>query len=67
MRAKTSWARHSYPALAVPLRREEPVIEKEARVREEIRARKTTGTEQRTVSGEVRKEDVEVEKQRKAA
>jgi uncharacterized protein (TIGR02271 family) len=51
----------------IPLRREEPVIEKEARVREEIRARKTTGTEQRTVSGEVRKEDVEVEKQRKAA
>ncbi len=51
----------------IPLRREEPVLEKEARVREEVRARKTTGTEERTVSGEVRKEDIEVEKQRRAA
>jgi len=51
----------------IPLRREEPVVGKEVHVREEIRARKTTGTEERNVSGEVRKEDVEIEKQRKAA
>lgn len=48
----------------IPLRREEPVVEKEARVREEVRARKAEVTEQRTVAGEVRKEDVEIEKER---
>ena len=51
----------------IPLRREEAVIEKEARVREEVRVRKTSTTEQRTVSGEVRREDVDVEDERKAA
>lgn len=55
--------------LFIPLRREEPVVEKETRVTGEVRARKTTGTERQTVSGEVRKEDVEVEREghRKAA
>ncbi len=53
----------------IPLRREEPVVQKETRVREEVRARKTTETERQTVSGEVRKEDVEIEgdQRRKAA
>ncbi len=47
--------------LYIPLRREEPVVEKQTRVREEVRARKTTGTERGTVSEQVRKEDVQVE------
>jgi uncharacterized protein (TIGR02271 family) len=53
----------------IPLRREEAVIEKERRVSGEVRARKTSTTERQTVSGEVRKEDVEVEREprRKAA
>ncbi|HVV70388.1 MAG TPA: YsnF/AvaK domain-containing protein [Verrucomicrobiae bacterium] len=53
----------------IPLRQEEPVVEKQTQVREEVRARKTAGTEKQTVSGEVRKEDVEVERddRRKAA
>ncbi len=53
----------------IPLRREEPVVQKEARVREEVRASTASSTERRNVSGEVRKEDVEVEhdRQRKAA
>ncbi len=53
----------------IPLRREEPVVQKEARVREQVRARKTSQAEQQNVSGEVRKEDVEVERnqQRKKA
>lgn len=50
----------------IPLRREEPVIEKETHVREEVRARKTSDVERETVRGTVRKEDVEVEDQRKA-
>jgi uncharacterized protein (TIGR02271 family) len=46
----------------VPLRREEPVVAKEARVREEVRIGKRRETEQQTVSDTVRHEDVEVEK-----
>lgn len=55
--------------LYIPLRREEPVVEKQTRVREEVRARKTAGAEKQTVSGQVRKEDVEVQRdeRRKAA
>ena len=55
--------------LYIPLRREEPVVEKQTRVREEVQARKTTGTERQNVSGQVRKEDVQVEREdhRKAA
>jgi uncharacterized protein (TIGR02271 family) len=44
----------------IPLRREEAVIEKENIVREGVRARKRTETEQQNVSAEVRREDVEV-------
>lgn len=45
----------------IPLRREEPVVQKESRVREEVRASKTAKTEQKEISEEVRKEDVEIE------
>ena len=44
----------------IPLHREEPVVEKESRVREEVRATKRTETERRNISETVRKEDVEV-------
>jgi len=49
----------------IPLWREEPVVSKETHVREEVRARKTEESERQSVSGEVRKEEVEVEDQRK--
>jgi len=49
----------------VPLRREEAVIQKESRVREEVRVSKKSQTERQTVSGQVRKEDVEIEEQGK--
>lgn len=47
----------------IPLRREEAVIEKEARVREQVRVSKTAGTEKQTIQGQVRKEDVEIEQE----
>jgi len=50
----------------VPLRREEAVVEKEARTREEVRVRKDARAEQETVSGQVRREDVEIERQGEA-
>jgi uncharacterized protein (TIGR02271 family) len=49
----------------IPLRREEAVVEKEAHVREEVRVSKKATTEQQNVSGEVRKEDVEIEQEGK--
>ena len=45
----------------IPLRREEVVVEKETRLREEVRARKTTQADRREVSEQVRREDVEIE------
>jgi len=50
-------------SIYIPLRREEAVIDKETRVREEVRARKTQGTERQNITGQVRKEDIEVEKE----
>lgn len=47
----------------VPLRREEAVISKEARVREELRIGKRHETEKQTVSDTIRHEDVEIEKE----
>jgi len=44
----------------VPLTREEPVVDKQARVTGEVQLNKTTETETRTVGGEVRSEDVDV-------
>lgn len=49
----------------IPLRREEAVVEKEAHTREEVRARKTRETERQTVSGEVRKEEAQIEDERR--
>ena len=46
----------------VPVTREEAVVGKEARVAGEVRVGKDVETEQRSVGGEVRKEDVEVER-----
>jgi stress response protein YsnF len=45
----------------IALHREEPVIQKEVRTREEVRVRKIVQKEHQTVSGQVRKEEVEVE------
>ena len=47
----------------VPLRREEAVVAKEARVREEVRIGKRHETEQQTISDTVRHEDVEIDDQ----
>jgi uncharacterized protein (TIGR02271 family) len=46
----------------IPIMEEEVQVSKRPVVKEEVRARKQTRTEQRDVSGEVRKEDVEVER-----
>jgi uncharacterized protein (TIGR02271 family) len=46
----------------IPLRREEPVVQKVTRVREEVRVSKKAQTERQTVSEQVRKEDVEVQR-----
>ncbi|HKQ39186.1 MAG TPA: PRC and DUF2382 domain-containing protein [Verrucomicrobiae bacterium] len=45
----------------IPLRREEAVVQKEGVVREQVRVRKTAETEQKNISEQVRKEDVEIE------
>src|SRR5947209_4353501 len=45
----------------VPVMREEAVVGKESRVTGQVRVDKTAETETRTVGGEVRREDVEVE------
>jgi stress response protein YsnF len=39
-------------------------VSKSARVTEEIQARKKTETDRQTISGQVRKEDVEIERER---
>jgi len=46
----------------VPVMREEPVVGKEAHVAGEVRVGKTADTETRTVEGDVRREDVEIDK-----
>jgi uncharacterized protein (TIGR02271 family) len=46
----------------IPLRREEAVVQKESRVREEVRVTKKAETERQTVSEQVRKEDIEVQR-----
>ena len=49
--------------IEVPLTREEPVVEKEAHVTGQVRVDKTAETEQRTVGGDVRREDVVVDRE----
>ncbi len=51
----------------IALHREEPVVQKESRVREEVRCRKQPHIEKRTVSDSIRKEDVEVVKNAEAS
>jgi uncharacterized protein (TIGR02271 family) len=46
----------------IPLKREEPVVEKTARVTEEVRVGKKVETERRQMSEQVRKEDIEVDR-----
>jgi uncharacterized protein (TIGR02271 family) len=64
----TGKAQHAFQEreIYVPLRREEPVIQKEAGVREEVRVRKDVRTDTQRVSEQVRKEDVEVEREGEA-
>jgi uncharacterized protein (TIGR02271 family) len=45
----------------IPLRREEAVVQKQTRVREEVRVGKRADVERESVSDEVRSEDVEIE------
>jgi len=47
----------------IPLRREEAVISKDAKVTEEVRARKLTETGQERISETLRKEELEVERE----
>jgi uncharacterized protein (TIGR02271 family) len=47
-----------------PVMEEEVEIHKRPVVKEEVRARKRTHTEERDVSGEVRKEDIEIDRDR---
>jgi uncharacterized protein (TIGR02271 family) len=47
----------------VPITREEPVVGKEAHVTGEVRVGKDVETEQRTVGGEVRREEVELDEE----
>jgi uncharacterized protein (TIGR02271 family) len=51
----------------VPLSREEPVVEKETRVRGGVRVRKTEGTEQTTIQESTRHEDVDVDESGKTS
>jgi len=46
----------------IPLRREEAVVEKEVRVREEVRAHKESQTDTQQVTERVRREDVDIER-----
>jgi len=46
----------------IPLRREEAVVEKESRVREEVRVSKKAETERQNVSQQVRKEDLDIQR-----
>ncbi|MCO6430713.1 MAG: YsnF/AvaK domain-containing protein [Deltaproteobacteria bacterium] len=47
----------------IPLRAEVPVVSKEARVKEEVRARKTKKTKKEVVSDKVRREDIDIEEE----
>jgi uncharacterized protein (TIGR02271 family) len=64
--AQTGQASFEPQDVFIPLRREEAVIQKEARVREEVRVHKEASSDQQTISEQVRKEDVEIEKEGEA-
>jgi len=59
---RTGEATFDEQEIYIPLRREEAVVEKETRVREEVRARKESQTDTQQVTEHVRKEDVEVQR-----
>jgi uncharacterized protein (TIGR02271 family) len=50
--------------ISVELKREEPVVEKQAVVKEQVRLKKDAETENRQIQGEVRKERIETDKAR---
>jgi uncharacterized protein (TIGR02271 family) len=60
--SSTATGNFSEEELFVPLYREEPVVEKSAAVREEVRVRKTEEIEEQDVSDTVRREELEVDK-----
>lgn len=60
--ARAAGERFDEQDIFIPLHREEPVIQKEARVREEVRVGKKTEVDQRQVSEQVRKEDLQVDR-----
>jgi len=51
----------------IPLRREEPVVQKESRVREEVKVSKKSQTERQNVSQQVRREELDVQNSGSAA
>jgi uncharacterized protein (TIGR02271 family) len=61
-RAKQSGKAFEQEEIYIPLRREEAVVQKEAHVREEVRVSKRAETERQTVSEQVRKEDVQIDR-----
>lgn len=61
-RAETSGKHFREEDIFIPLRREEAVVQKESRVREEVRVSKKAETERQNVSEQVRKGDIEVQR-----
>jgi uncharacterized protein (TIGR02271 family) len=55
-------ARFEEEDIFIPLRREEPVVQKEARVTEEVRVGKKTEVERQQITEQVRKEDLRVDR-----
>ena len=53
--------------IAVPLSREEPIVEKETRVTGAVRVRKTEGVEKETIRESVRREDLDIDESGKTA
>jgi len=53
--------------IAVPLSREEPVVEKETHVTGAVRVRKTEGVEKETIRESVRREDLDIDESGKTA
>jgi uncharacterized protein (TIGR02271 family) len=60
-------AKFTNEEIYIPLRREEPVIEKSTKLKEEIRVGKRTEIDRQEVSETFRKEDVEIEENRTEA
>ncbi len=58
----SSGAQFKQEEVFIPLRREEAVIQKETRVREEVKVSKKSQTERQNVSEQVRREDVEIQR-----